>query len=564
MKYVFVTGGVISGIGKGITAASIGKLLVGCGLHVNAIKLDPYLQVDAGTMSPYEHGETFVTADWFETDLDLGHYERFLDINLDRNSSITTGRIYQDIIAAERRGDFLWKTVQVIPHITDYIKILVRSNEMLPHGDSPSTQEYQNQWFTDAPLLLHYDITMVEVWGTIGDIEWPHFIEAIRQMRKNVWVENTVYVHVVPLIYLAVTDELKTKPVQHSVKELTRLGIHPDIIMCRTSHPMSQSTKAKIALFCDVDEEAVIEGADVSTIYDVPNKLMQQWVHTIIQQKLKLPSIEPNLDYWNEQVARLVQPTHQVIIAIAGKYNELCDAYISVVEALRHAGAWLDTKVVIKWVNTEEITNIEQLDQLVISQQIQWFVVPWWFGHRGVEGKIMVAEYCRTYTVPYLWLCLGLQVAVIEFARHVAGMSGAHSTEFAPECDYPVIAYLDGQSDMINKWGTMRLGNYETILEYGSRSDQLYEEFDRVSHEYGREVIIERHRHRYEVNPLYVESLKQAWLQIVGTDRESGLVEFIEIEDHPYFVATQAHPEFTSRLERPHPLFVGLIRASKN
>jgi CTP synthase len=542
MKYIFVTGGVISGIGKGITAASIGKLLVGCGLRVNAIKLDPYLQVDAGTMSPYEHGETFVTADWFETDLDLGHYERFLDINLDRNSSITTGRIYQDIIAAERRGDFLWKTVQVIPHVTNYIKQLIRSHE-----------------YDD---IDQYDVTLVEVGGTIGDIEWPHFIEAIRQMRKQVWIENTLYVHVVPLIYLAVTDELKTKPIQHSVKELTRLGIHPDIIMCRTSHPMSQSAKAKIALFCDVDEEAVIEWADVSTIYDVPNKLMQQWVHTIIQQKLDLPLIEPDLDQWNEQVTRLTQPTHQVVIGIAGKYNELCDAYISVVESLRHAGAWLDTKIIVKWINTEEIATIEQLDQLALSQNVQWFIVPWWFGHRWVEGKIIVAEYCRTHKLPYLWLCLGLQVAVIEFARHVAGMSRAHSTEFVPDCDYPVIAYLDGQSDMINKWGTMRLGNYETILEYGSKSDQLYEEFDRVSHEYGQDIITERHRHRYEVNPLYVESLKQAWLHIVGTDRESGLVEFIEIADHPYFVATQAHPEFSSRLERPHPLFVGLIRAA--
>jgi CTP synthase len=538
MKYIFVTGGVISGIGKGITAASIGKLLVGCGLRVNAIKLDPYLQVDAGTMSPYEHGETFVTADWFETDLDLGHYERFLDINLDRNSSITTGRIYQDIIAAERRGDFLWKTVQVIPHVTDYIKKLLTLNQD------------------------DYDITLVEVGGTIGDIEWPHFIEAIRQMRKNVWVENTLYVHVVPLIYLAVTDELKTKPIQHSVKELTRLWIHPDIIMCRTSHPMTQSAKAKIALFCDVDEEAVIEWLDVSTIYDVPNKLMQQWAHTIIQHKLNLPEITPNLDQWNEQVTRLTQPTHQVVIGIAGKYNELCDAYISVVESLRHAGAWLDTKVIIKWINTEEITSIEQLEQLVMNQSIQWFVVPWWFGHRGVEGKIMVAEYCRIHKLPYLWLCLGLQVAVIEFARHVAGMSGAHSTEFVSDCDYPVITYLDGQSDIINKWGTMRLGNYETILEYGSTSDQLYEEFARVSHEYGQEVITERHRHRYEVNPLYVETLQQAGLQIVGADRESGLVEFIEIADHPYFVATQAHPEFTSRLERPHPLFVGLVRST--
>jgi CTP synthase len=541
MKYIFVTGGVISGIGKGIAAASIGKLLVGCGLRVNAIKLDPYLQVDAGTMSPYEHGETFVTADWFETDLDLGHYERFLDINLDRNSSITTGRIYQDIIAAERRGDFLWKTVQVIPHVTNYIKQLICSHE------------YDE--------IDQYDITLVEVGGTIWDIEWPHFIEAIRQMRKQVWIENTLYIHVVPLMYLAVTDELKTKPIQHSVKELTRLGIHPDVIMCRTSHPMTQSAKAKIALFCDVDEEAVIEWADVSTIYDVPNKLMQQWVHTIIQRKLNLPLIEPDLSQWNEQVVRLMQPNNQATIGVAGKYNELCDAYISVVESLRHAGARLDTKIVIKWINTEEITNIEQLDQLVVSQKIQWFIVPWWFGHRGVEGKILVAEYCRSHKVPYLWLCLGLQVAVIEFARHVAGMGGAHSTEFVPECDYPVIAYLDGQSDMMDKWGTMRLGNYETILEYGSRSDQLYAEFDRVSHEYGQDTITERHRHRYEVNPLYVEPLKQAWLQIVGTDRESGLVEFIEVADHPYFVATQAHPEFTSRLERPHPLFVGLIRS---
>jgi CTP synthase len=549
MKYIFVTGGVISGIGKGITAASIGKLLVGCGLRVNAIKLDPYLQVDAGTMSPYEHGETFVTADWFETDLDLGHYERFLDINLTRNSSITTGRIYQDIIAAERRGDFLWKTVQVIPHVTDYIKQLIRSTE------SP---------LSGIHCCSDYDITLVEVGGTIGDIEWPHFIEAIRQMRKQVWIENTLYVHVVPLMYLAVTDELKTKPIQHSVKELTRLGIHPDIIMCRTSHPMNQWVKAKIALFCDVDEEAVIEWADVSTIYDVPNKLLAQWVHTIIQRKLNLPLQTPNLDQRNQQVTRLTQPSNQVIIGIAGKYNELCDAYISVVESLRHAAARLNTKVIIKRLATENITSTEDVAKIVSDEQIQWIVVPWGFGHRGVEGKILVAQYCREHSLPYLWLCLGLQVAVIEYSRHVVWLIHANSLEFVPNCMDAVIAYMPWQSDHIDKWGTMRLGEYHSNLHSSTKIAKLYEEFGRVNHQWDEWVVTERHRHRYEVNPAYVDQLRQAGLVIAGTDHQTWLVEFIELADHPYFVATQAHPEFTSRLERPHPLFIWLIRNTKN
>lgn len=537
MKYIFVTGGVISGIGKGITAASIGKILVWCGLRVNAIKLDPYLQVDAGTMSPYEHGETFVTADGFETDLDLWHYERFLDVELNFNSSITTGRIYQDIIAAERRGDFLWKTVQVIPHVTDYIKQLIRSRES------------------------DYDITIVEIWGTIGDIEGPHFIEAIRQMRKMVGVNNTMYVHVVPLFYLSVTDELKTKPIQHSVKELTRLGIRPDIIMCRTSHTMSDNIRAKIALFCDVDEDAVLEWMDVPSIYDVPNRLLDQWIIDILWRKLKLDLAHVDLTAWNQQVTSLLNPKDNVTIAIAGKYNELCDAYISVVESLRHAGARLDTKVNIEWINTEDITSLDKIDQLVISHNIVWIVVPWGFGNRWVEGKILIAQYCREHKLPYLWLCLGLQVAVIEYARHVASMSGAHSTEFAPDCDYPVIAYVAGQSDMMDKWGTMRLWAYDTIIDPNSQVGQIYAEFARVSHQWGQRIITERHRHRYEVNPVFVDTLSQAWLNIIWTDLASWLVEYIELSDHPYFVATQAHPEFTSRLERPHPLFVGLIKA---
>jgi len=547
MKYIFVTWWVISGIGKGITAASIGTILKSSGLRINAIKLDPYLQVDAGTMSPYEHGETFVTADWFETDLDLGHYERFLDVQLDHNSSITTGRIYQDIITAERRGDFLWSTVQVVPHVTNYIKQLIRSHE-LTSNDQQSA----------------YDITIVEIWGTIGDIEGPHFIEAIRQMRKDIGVGNTMYVHVVPLFYLSVTKELKTKPIQHSVKELTRLGIHPDIIMCRTSHKMSDEIRAKVSLFCDVDEDCVLEWLDVSTIYDVPNRLLDQWIDQIIMRKLKLNTLQPDLDMWNEQVWRMLVPSHEVVIGIAGKYSELCDAYISVVEALRHAGAWLDTKIIIKRINTEELTNVEQVRQTIIDQWIQWMVVPWGFGNRGVAGKILVAQYCREQQLSYLGLCLWLQVAVIEYARHVAWLWWADSTEFAPDCQYPVIAYVAWQSDEIAKWGTMRLGEYHSIIDANSIIGKLYQQASRVSHEYGERVITERHRHRYEVNPLYVETLQQSGLIIAGTDRESWLVEFIELSDHPYFVATQAHPEFTSRLERPHPLFVGLIQSTKN
>lgn len=547
MKYIFITGWVISGIGKGITAASIGTILKNSGLRINAIKLDPYLQVDAGTMSPYEHGETFVTADWFETDLDLGHYERFLDVELDHNSSITTGRIYQDIITAERRGDFLGKTVQVVPHVTNYIKQLIRFHE-LNNNDQQS----------------EYDITIVEIWGTIGDIEGPHFIEAIRQMRKDVGVDNTMYVHVVPLFYLQVTQELKTKPIQHSVKELSRLGIHPDIIVCRTSHEMSSEIKSKISLFCDVDEDCVFEWRDVSTIYDVPNKLMDQGIDQIIHRKLKLAQLQPDLTIWNQQVWRILIPRHQMVIGIAGKYSELCDAYISVVEALRHAGARLDTHIQIERIATDEITSINQVAALITQKNISWIVVPWWFGYRGVEGKILIAQYCRENSLPYLWLCLWLQVAIIEYARNVAMLWAAHSTEFIVDCEHPLITYLAGQSDDSHKWWTMRLWNYHTIIAPSSKIWQLYQQHSRVSHEYGERIITERHRHRYEVNPHYVQTLKEVGLIIAGTDRESWLVECIELADHPYFVATQAHPEFTSRLERPHPLFVGLIQSAKN
>ena len=536
MKFVFVTGWVISGIGKGIAAASIGKLLVSAGYKVNAVKLDPYLQTDAGTMSPYEHGETFVTADGFETDLDLGHYERFLNTNLTRNSSVTSGRIFSEIIAAERTGKYLGKTVQVIPHVTNHIKDILRHE------------------------AEGYDVTMVEVGGTIGDIEWPHFIEAIRQLRKDLGSENTLYVHVVPLLYLKLNDELKTKPIQHSVKELTRLGIHPDIIICRTDRMIPDEIKEKISLFCDIDLDGVIEGRDVESIYDVVNMLRLQGVEQVIEKKLHLPSVSADLTQWNALLERIKHPTHQVTIAIAGKYAEMPDAYLSVIESCKHAGAHLDTKVQIKRLLAEDVTSREQIDEFVQRHHIQGMIVPGGFGCRGVEGKILVAEYCRSTWLPYLWLCLWLQVAVIACARNSCGLSLANSLEFDTGTPDPVIAYMPGQSEELAKGGTMRLGNYTTKVVSGTTLEKVYAS---CPHRLVEGVLVERHRHRFEVNPTYVAQLEKAGMTISGVDEKTGLVEFIEYTDHPYFIATQAHPEFTSRLEDPHPLFVGLIVASR-
>lgn len=539
MKFIFVTWGVISGIGKGIAAASLGKLLVSAWYTVNAVKLDPYLQTDAGTMSPYEHGETFVTADGFETDLDLWHYERFLNTQLNRNSSVTSGRIFSDIIAAERAGKYLGKTVQVVPHVTNHIKEILR-------------QEAEK-----------YDVTLVEVGWTIGDIEWPHFIEAIRQLRKDLGKEHTLYLHVVPLLYLKTSDELKTKPIQHSVKELTRLGIHPDLILCRTEKHIPEEIKAKIALFCDLDTEEVIEWLDVETIYDVVNKFADQGVTQLIEKKLALGQISPNLTKRNMLLQRIKQPTYEIHIALAGKYAELPDAYLSVIESLKHAGAFCDTKVCIHRLLTEEVTSLEHVADFVHTHNITACLVPGGFGTRWVEGKILVAEWCRTTGMPYLWLCLWLQVAVIEFARHVCWLHDAHSLEFSSESAHPVIAFMPGQSEELAKWGTMRLGNYTARLDPASLVAATYSAYGahRVHWSQNEPLVTERHRHRYEVNPLYVDTLIQNWLVVSGTDTTTHLVEYIEYRDHPYFIATQAHPEFTSRLEDPHPLFVGLVKA---
>lgn len=540
MKFIFVTWWVISGIGKWIAAASLGKLLVASGYKVNAIKLDPYLQTDAGTMSPYEHGETFVTADGFETDLDLGHYERFLNVNLTRNSSVTSGRIFSEIIAAERQGKYLGKTVQVVPHVTDHIKAILKQ---------------EAAW---------YDVTLVEIGGTIGDIEGPHFIEAIRQMKKDMGPWNTLYVHVVPLLYLKLTDELKTKPIQHSVKELTRLGIHPDIILCRTEKPIPDEIREKIALFCDIDVDGVIEGIDVETIYDVVNKFKEQGVESVIEKRLNLPSIQADLAKRNTLLHRIKSSSHTVTIAIAGKYAEMPDAYLSVIESCKHAGAYLDTKVQILWFLAEQISSLEQIGKFVQTHHVDGFIVPWWFWPRWIDGKLLIAEYCRTHHLPYLWLCLWLQVAVIECARHLCNKPHAHSLEFDVHTPDPVIAFMPGQSEELAKWGTMRLGNYTTVLNPESIVAKAYQAIAphrvQISQEW-LPMITERHRHRYEVNPLYVNLLKQHGLVISWTDGGSWLVEYIEYSDHPFFVATQAHPEFTSRLEDPHPLFVTLVKA---
>lgn len=517
MRFIFVTWWVISWLWKWIAAASIGKLLKSAGHSVNIIKLDPYLQVDAGTMSPYEHGEVFVTEDWFETDLDLGHYERFLNQNLDKNSSITTGQIYQHIISNERKWAYLWETVQVIPHVTDEVKRRI---------------------FEEAD---RYDVTILEIGGTIGDIEGPHFIEAARQMRKDVGRDKTMYIHVAPVLYLSYSGEMKTKPIQHSVRELTRLGIQADMLLCRTEHELTVKVREKLALFCDIEENCIIEALDVESIYQVPELFRQQWVDQIVQERLWLTPKPASIDQRNSRTNNFLHPEKTVRIWMVGKYTEVHDAYLSVVEALKHAGAFHKTKIEIQRVWLDELQ----------AGKVDWFLIPWWFWTRGMEEKIAAAQVCREQWIPYLGLCLGLQMAVIEFARNVCWLEHAHSVEAQEDWKSPVISRMPGQSEELKKWWTMRLGTYTTLLKEWSLTAKLY----------GKKEIVERHRHRFEVNPDFYELLENDWLVLSWKDKESWLVEFIELEDHPFFVATQAHPEFKSRLDDPHPLFVGFVAA---
>ena len=534
MKYIFITGGVVSSLGKGITASSIGRLLKARGFKINMIKIDPYLQIDAGTMSPYEHGEVFVTDDGGETDLDLGNYERFVDICLKADNNITTGKVYWSVLSKERRGDYLGKTVQVIPHITNEIKDRIKT------------------------LGKESDITIVEIGGTVGDIESLPFLEAIRQFKKDVGRDNVLYIHVSLLPFIRTAGEVKTKPTQHSVKELRGIGIQPDILVCRTEIPMSEKTREKLALFCDVEKEAVIEAKDARTIYEVPLNLEKEGIGKLIAKKLKLDEInnaEPDLKEWRAMVDRIINPLNEITIGIVGKYVILKDAYMSIMEALVHAGAKNDTKVNIEWISSEELENDtyeEILDNYRENELLDGILIPGGFGERGVDGKVNAVKYARENKIPFLGICLGMQCAVIEFARNVCNLKNANSTEFDEETPYPVIDLLPEQREIEEKGGTMRLGAYPAILKEGTLAHKLY----------GKTEVNERHRHRYEVNPEYHKILEENGLIISGTSPDGKLAEFVELPNHPYFIATQAHPEFKSRPNKPHPLFDGLVKAS--
>lgn len=526
-KYIFCTGGVVSSVGKGVTAASIGRLLKNRGLKVSIQKLDPYLNVDPGTMSPYQHGEVFVTVDGAETDLDLGHYERFIDENLTRANNVTTGQIYSEVIAKERRGDYLGGTIQVIPHVTNEIK---RRIGQVAKESAP-------------------DVVIVEVGGTVGDIEGQPFLEAIRQMRKDVGRDNVLYIHLTLLPYIGSTGELKTKPTQHSVKELRAIGIQPDVIVCRSDHPVSGALKDKIALFCDVDREAVIPLETAETIYEVPLILEDAGLGPYVAARLGLSTGAADLAEWREMVGRIKAPKERLDIALVGKYVQLQDAYISVRESLMHAGFHKGVDVNIHWVNSEELEKGRGFDVL---GQVDGIVVPGGFGYRGIEGKIKAARFARESKLPYLGLCLGMQVMVIEFARHLVGNDEPNSTEFDHSTRYPVIDLLPEQRSISDMGGTMRLGVYPCRLVPGTRAAQAY----------GVPEVLERHRHRFELNNEYRDMLTKGGLIASGISPDGRLVEICEVADHPWMVGSQFHPEFQSRPNRPHPLFMGFIEAA--
>jgi CTP synthase len=526
-KYIFVTGGVVSGVGKGITVAAIGRLLKARDIAVSVQKLDPYINVDPGTMNPYQHGEVFVTEDGAETDLDLGHYERFIDENLTRASNVTTGQIYSAVIAKERRGDYLGGTIQVIPHITNEIK-----------------ERITRLARTQTPRVL-----IVEVGGTVGDIESLPFLEAIRQMRKDVGRDNVLYIHVTLLPFIGSTGELKTKPIQHSVKELRSIGIQPDVIVCRSDYPVTRDLKEKIALFTDVDEEAVIPLETARTIYEVPLVLEEVGLGSFITRALDLPAAPACLDSWRALVDAITHPKDEVTIGLVGKYVSLPDAYLSVSEALQHAALYHNRRLDLRWIDS---SDLEETARTTLLEGLDGIVVPGGFGHRGVEGKVRAARYARESGTPYLGLCLGMQAAVIELARHVLHSSSPNSTEFNQYTEYPVIDLMHTQRDVSEKGGTMRLGVWPCRLLPGSRA------FDA----YGQPVIYERHRHRYEFNNEFRELLVSNGLVLSGLSPDNQLVEIVELADHPWFVGTQFHPEFKSRPDRPHPLFRSLIGAA--
>jgi CTP synthase len=527
-KYIFVTGGVVSSVGKGVAVASMGTILKSRKLKVTAQKLDPYLNVDPGTMSPYQHGEVFVTQDGAETDLDLGNYERFIDVDVTQESNVTSGQIYSAVISRERRGDFLGGTIQVVPHVTSEIKAR----------------------FKRVAEKSGADVVLIEVGGTVGDIEGQPFLEAIRQMRNDVGRENVLYVHVTLLPYLNSTKELKTKPTQHSVNELRRIGIQPDIIICRSDLPIPDSIRDKISLFCDVEREAVIPLPTVPTIYEIP-LLLEEWgVSRLIAHKLHLPEKRTNLKEWRNLVERLKTDHEPVNIALVGKYVELTDAYFSVREALCHAALYHDRRLNLSWVHSEDLEH-DGCDSLLRSAQ--GIIIPGGFGIRGIEGMVKAASYARANEIPYLGLCLGLQVMVIEFARAVFNSDGPNSTEFDPDTPYPVIDFLPEQKKIKHKGGTMRLGNYPCQLVPGTHAAQAY----------GQNLINERHRHRYEFNNDFRAALEKAGMVYSGLSPDNKLVEICELANHPWMVSCQFHPEFGSRPSRPHPLFRDFIGAAK-
>jgi CTP synthase len=525
-RYVFVTGGVVSSLGKGIVAASLGRLLRARNITTTIVKLDPYLNVDPGTMSPYQHGEVFVTEDGAETDLDLGHYERFINVDLSRMNNVTAGSIYKSVLEKERRGDYLGGTVQMIPHVTNEIKGFLRK----------------------AAQHSQAEVVIVEVGGTVGDIESLIFLEAIRQMRKDVGRDWCCYIHVTMIPSLRTTNELKTKPTQHSVDTLRSRGIQPDILVCRTEKMLATSIKEKLSLFTDVDNNAVIQCRDVQHLYEVPLFMEAEGLADRVLERLHMPNNPPDLTEWKELVERVKRPTKAVTVAIVGKYVMLSDAYISVVEALKHAGAKMGAQILIKWVLSEDIEKHGPDEYL---SDVDGIVVPGGFGDRGIEGKIQASKYAREHNLPYLGLCLGMQIAVIDFARNVANMPGAHSTEFDPQTKFPVIDLMPDQHNVTLKGGTMRLGRYPCNLKKGSKASQVYDS----------EQIFERHRHRYEVNNNLRPDLAKAGIIFSGVSSDERLVEMIELPNHPYFIACQFHPELKSRPDNPHPLFVGLVDA---
>ena len=527
-KYIFITGGVVSGLGKGITAASLGRLLKSRGLKVTAQKLDPYLNVDPGTMNPVQHGEVFVTDDGAETDLDLGHYERFIDESLSQNSNLTSGRVYWKVISDERKGVYGGQTIQIIPHVTNEIKRYISRNAE-----------------TGA------DVCLVEIGGTIGDIESQPFLEAIRQFAVEYGRENCVFIHVTLVPYLAASDELKSKPTQHSVKEMLALGIQPDIIVCRTEHPLTDDIKNKIALFCNVSKECVIENNNCDILYAVPMMLKEQKMDEVVMKKLGIDAPNQDLSDWEEMLYALRNPKQTVKIALVGKYVELHDSYISVNEALKHGGISTMSAVDIHWIDSESLeADDANLDEIL--GDMDGILVPGGFGSRGIEGKILAANYARTHGIPYLGICLGMQIAIIEFARNVLNMQGANSAEINPETPFPLIDILPEKKNISDLGGTLRLGQYPCIHNEKSKSYQLY----------GEKEIFERHRHRYEVNNDYRDSLLQGGMIFAGTSPDNHIVEMIELPDHPWFVACQFHPEFKSRPNKPHPLFRGFVTAA--